>query len=174
MKLNNELMAAVKKTIMLCCIICCGWHLDAQSSLATAQLKTLRGKIIPFSEAVQKDSLVLVCFWSVTSDPSINELNAINKSYEKWKTAVPFKLLAVDVDEGNGTSRLRNTVNMYEWKFDVFSDINGDLRKILNSTKVPQALIIKKERVMYELSGFEPGTENYLLQKMQAIVSGKS
>ena len=163
-----------KIIFILLFMVCCGCQLDAQSSLDSVKLKTLRGKIIPFPEAIQKDSLILVCFWSTNSEQSISELNAINKNYERWRAAVAFKLMAVAVDEGSGNSRIRNTVSLYDWKFDVFSDINGDLRKALKSTNLPQAIIVKKNRVMYELSGYESGTENYLLQKMQAIVSGRS
>src|SRR5882724_6640079 len=91
---------AVKKLALLGPLIFLCFEMKAQSSLEAAQLKTLRGAIIPFATAVQKDSLILVCFWATTSDISITELNAINAKYEKWKAAVAFRLLAVAVDEG--------------------------------------------------------------------------
>ena len=152
-------------------IISCS--VNAQSSLETAQLKTLRGAIIQFSAAIQKDSLILVCFWATTSDMSITELNAINANYEKWKQALSFRMMAISIDEGKDVSRVRGLVNRNEWKFDVYTDIKGDMRSALNSTNVPQAMIIKKNKVIYEQSGYEPGTENYLFQKMRAIAAGK-
>jgi ATP/maltotriose-dependent transcriptional regulator MalT len=154
-----------------CLIISCS--VNAQSSLETAQLKTLRGAIIPFSTAIQKDSLILVCFWATTSDMSITELNAINANYDKWKQALSFRMMAISVDEGKDVSRVRGMVNSNEWKFDVYTDINGDMRSALNSNNLPQAMIIRKNKVIYEQSGYEPGTENYLFQKMRAIASGK-
>jgi hypothetical protein len=146
----------------------------AQSSLASARLKPLHGAVVTFGSLTQKDSLVLVCFWATTSDQSISELNAINGSYEKWKKDVKFRLLAVSTDEGTDANRVRPVANMNEWKFDVYTDIDGDLKQAAHATSVPQAVIIKSGKVVYLQSGFDPGSQNYLLQKMRAIAAGKS
>jgi hypothetical protein len=145
---------------------------DAQSDLSTAMLKPLRGNLVTFSSVTQKDSVVLVCFWASTSDISVDELNAINANYEKWKSSIHFKMLAVSVDEGKSVSRVRPTVNMNGWVFDVYTDINGDLQKALNSNNLPQSMIIKNGKVLYRQSGFQKGTENYLFQKIIAISEG--
>jgi cytochrome c biogenesis protein CcmG/thiol:disulfide interchange protein DsbE len=162
----------VKSSAITYCLII-SFYARAQSSLASAQLKTLRGTIVSFSSATQKDSLVLVCFWATTSDVSITELNAINSKYEKWKGSLSFKLMAVAVDEGKDANRVRGMVNMNEWKFDVYTDIKGDLRSALNSNNLPQAMIIKNNKVIYQQSGYEAGTEDYLFQKMRTIAQGK-
>ena len=157
---------------IICCILifCCT---RAQTTLSAAQIKTTRGTVIPFSTAVQKDSLVLVCFWATTSDVSINELNAINAKYEKWKQALSFKLMAVAVDEGKLANRVKALANMNDWKFDVYTDINGELRAALHSGNLPQSLILKNNQVIYELSGYEPGTEDYLYRKLREIAPKK-
>ena len=161
------------KLIATGCFVLLCFVVDAQSSLPTAQIKTLRGSIIPFSSAVQKDSLVLVCFWSTTSEMSITELNAINAKFEKWKEGLAFKLMAVAVDEGKTISRVRGAVNANDWKFDVYIDINGELRNALKSNNLPQAIIIKNDKVIYQQSGYEQGTEDYLYKRMRAIADGK-
>lgn len=148
-------------------------HLHAQTPLSTAQLKTMHSTIVPFSSAIQKDSLILICFWSVSSDKSIDELNAINTHYEKWKKSVPFRMLAVSIDHDRDANKVRPMVNTTEWKFDVYIDINGDLQKALNSTNLPQAMILEKDKVIYEQSGYEAGSENYLFQKMHSLASGR-
>ncbi|MBS1935369.1 MAG: hypothetical protein JST96_15320, partial [Bacteroidetes bacterium] len=102
-------------------------------------------------------------------DESMNELNAINAKIGQWKEAVKFRMMAVSVDEGKAANKVRPTINMNGWTFEVFVDINGDLRKAVNANNLPQAMIIKGDKVVYQQSGFEPGSENYLLQKLQAI-----
>ena len=62
---------------------------------------------------------------------------------------------------------------MNGWMFEVYSDPEGELRKALNSKNLPQAMIIKGDKVIYQQSGFEPGTEKYLFQKIQAISEGR-
>jgi cytochrome c biogenesis protein CcmG, thiol:disulfide interchange protein DsbE len=154
------------------CLLYLVHSLQAQTSLATAQLRTLKGKQVSFSSVTQKDSLILVCFWASWSEASIQELNAINANYQKWKTIASFKLIAVCTDEGKSANKIRPLVNMNGWLFDVYSDFNGDLRKELNSNNLPQALLIKRDKVVYQQSGFESGTENYLLEKILAISAG--
>ncbi len=159
-------MHLFKKIIFCCCFIIANHPLHAQTALSDAVLKPMRGKPAPFSSFTQKDSLILVCFWSVNSDESVNELNAINPHVQDWKDAVKFKLMAVSVEEGKLADRVRPTAIMNGWTFEVFVDINGDLRKALNSTNLPQSFIIKNGKIVYRQSGFESGTENYLFQKV--------
>jgi hypothetical protein len=162
-------MSFVKKIVTAVCLILLVSSLEAQTPLADAQLKNLRGVVSSFSSLTQKDSIVLVCFWSINSDASIGELNAINGHYEKWKQATPFKMMAVCIDEGNSLSRIRSTVNNNGWTFDVYADINGDLHTALGAGSLPQAMVLKDRRVVYQQSGFGDGSENYLFSKIQAL-----
>jgi hypothetical protein len=166
-------MPHYKKIILQGICILAVFFAQAQSGLPAAMLKSMRGKTASFSSLTQKDSLILVCFWSVNADETINELNAINAQYDKWKETVKFKFMAVSVDEGKTANRVRPAVIGNEWTFDAFVDINGDLRKALNSNNLPQAFIIKNGKIVYQQSGYEPGTENYLFQKLAHAVNGK-
>lgn len=158
-----------KKWVTILACIVMGFHLSAQPSLASAQLKNLHGKIQSYSVITQKDSLVLVCFWSISSEQSIAELNAINANYEHWQSAVNFRLMIVSIDEGKALSKVRPMVNMNEWTFDVYTDINGDLRKALDANNLPESMIIKNGKLVYQQSGYEAGSENYLFQKILTI-----
>lgn len=163
---NSKKPAAAIALLFLCSC------LHAQSPLANAQLKPMRGNLASFSSVTEKDTLILICFWATTSETSINELNAINTKYEKWKKAVSFRLLAVAVDEDKSANRVKATANMNEWKFDVFTDINGELKRALNVSGPPQSMILRKEKVIYQQSGYDAGTEDYLFQKIQSLAAG--
>src|SRR5579859_4724595 len=104
---------------------------DAQAPLDSVQLKPLRGAAVSFSSLIKKDkdSVILICFWSVNSEVSISELNAINAQYEKRKQSLPFHLLAICADAGNLLNRMRPTANQNNWTFDVYGDMNGDLQE---------------------------------------------
>jgi hypothetical protein len=144
-----------------------------QTSLSSAMLKPMRGPVGSFESFTKKDSLILVCFWSINSEETTNELNAINAHFENWKQSVKFKLMAVSVDEGKLVNRVRPTAIMNGWTFEVFVDTNGDLRKALGSNNLPQSFIIKNGRVVYQQSGYDAGTENYLFQKIVQFSNGK-
>jgi hypothetical protein len=156
------------------------WIFVSNSGLAqphtfaeSVQLKTMRGKLVSFSSIAQPDSLTLICFWSTSSEESIAELNAINQIFESWKKSVAFHLIAISTDEGNSTSRVRPTVNEYEWKFEVYTDFTGELRQALNATNMPECLILQKGKILYQQSGYEAGSEKYLLDKLLHLALGQ-
>ncbi len=145
----------------------------AQGSVDSVLLRNSRGKMVSYSSLTASSPVVLVCFWSVNSDASIRELNAINVQYAKWKKPLPFTLLALCVDEGSLVNRMRSTALQNDWTFDVFADISGEVQKAFHFTNPPQSLIVSKGEVVYSQAGFEPGTESYLFSKIQSLVAGK-
>lgn len=166
-------MPNYKKKIFISFFLAASFFSGAQTTLSSVMLKPMRGAVAPFSSFTQKDSLILICFWSVNSDETINELNAINTNYDNWKETVKFKLMAVSIDEGKIANRVRPTVIGNGWTFTVFIDINGDLRKTLSSSNLPQSFIIKNGKVVYQQSGYDVGTENYLFQKIVQFSNNK-
>jgi hypothetical protein len=166
-------MRNYKKIFFISFFVAASFFSQAQITLSSVMLKPMRGAVASFSSFTQKDSLILICFWSVNSDECINELNAINTQYDNWKEAVKFKLMAVSIDEGKIANRVRPTVIANGWTFNAFIDINGDLRKALSSSNLPQSFIIKNGKVVYQQSGYDVGTENYLFQKIVQFSNGK-
>jgi hypothetical protein len=157
------------KGVIFFCLISLSLASNGQDSLQQARLKSLQGKIASFSTFAKKDSLFLICFWSVTSDESIAELNSINTDLEKWQMMKPFRFFAVSVDEGKTANRIRPTYNMNGWTFEVYSDLYGDLRQALHSNNFPQSMIVYKNDIIYEQSGWNTGTENYLIQRLLSM-----
>jgi hypothetical protein len=141
----------------------------AQDSLGQARLKSLQGRIAPFSVFAKKDSLFLICFWSVASEESITELNSINANLENWQKLGNFRFMAVSIDEGKLANRLRPVYNQNSWAFEAYGDLYGDLRRALHSNNLPQSMILYKNQIIYEQSGWTAGTENYLIQKLLSI-----
>lgn len=141
----------------------------AQDSLDQARLKSLQGRIAPFSFFAKKDSLFLICFWSVASEESITEINSINVNLENWQKLRNFRFMAVSIDEGKLANRLRPVYNQNSWTFEAYSDLYGDLRRALHSNNLPQSMILYKNQIIYEQSGWTAGTENYLIQRLLSI-----
>jgi hypothetical protein len=164
-------MFPVRKILVLASLslFCCRIGVHAQSSPDSIQLKTTKGKLVSYSSVVGDSPLLLVCFWSVNSDASIDELNALNTQYAKLKKPLPFTLLAICIDEGNLTNKMRPLALQNSWIFDVYADIDGGLQKQLHFSQPPQAFIVEKGQIVYEQSGFTSGSESYLFSKLQSL-----
>jgi cytochrome c biogenesis protein CcmG, thiol:disulfide interchange protein DsbE len=162
-------MQIIRRILFVLLILSLAAGLRAQDSLMQARLKSLHGQILPFSTIRKSDTLFLICFWSTTDDQSINQLNAMKAMVTKWKALVSFRLLAVSIDEGKDANKIRPVVNMNEWTdFEVFDDLYGELRKSLHSNNLPQSFVLKNGRILYQQSGWSPGTEHYLFDKVEA------
>ena len=157
------------KSVYFICLTLFSIAAAGQDSLQQARLKSLQGKIAPFSVFAKKDSLFLICFWSINSEESITELNSINANLEQWQSTKPFRFMAVSVDEGKEANRMRPTYNMNGWTFESFADIYGDLRRALHSNNLPQSMIVYKNEIIYQQSGWTSGTENYLIQRLISV-----
>lgn len=157
------------KTLLIFCLIFFALEAAGQDSLQQVRLKSLQGKIGLYSGFVKKDSLVLICFWSVASEESITELNSINVNLEKWQALKAFRFMAVSIDESKAASRMRPIYNMNGWTFDSYVDLYGELRKALHSNNIPQSIIVFKNEVIYEQSGWTEGSENYLIQRLTSL-----
>jgi hypothetical protein len=157
------------KLICLVALVILSITAAGQDSLQQARLKSLQGKIATFSSFAKKDSLFMICFWSVESEESITELNSINNNLEQWQKQVPFRFMAVSADEGKMVSRFRPTYNMNAWTFEAYDDLYGDLRRALHSNNLPQSMIIFKNEVIYEQSGWTPGTESYMIERLHSL-----
>ena len=157
------------KTIFIFSMIILSLAARGQDSLQQARLKSLHNKIETFSEIEKKDSLFLVCFWSVASEESINELNSINENLEKWQSMRPFRFLAISIDDAKMANRMRPIYNSNGWTFESYADLYGDLRKSLHSNNLPQSYIIYKNVIIYEQSGWTMGSENYLIQRLGSV-----
>jgi hypothetical protein len=168
-------MSPVSKIALFLVLLYTGASATAQSSTSpdSIQLKTVKGKMVSYSSVTGGSQLLLVCFWSVNSDASIDELNALNTQYAKLKKPAPFTLLGICIDEGNLVNRMRPLAIQNSWVFDVYADIDGGLQRQLHFSQVPQAFIVEKGEVVYEQSGFSSGSENYLLSKLQSLAAGR-
>ena len=63
-------------------------------------------------------------------------------------------------------------VNENGWLFDVYADINGDLRKALKSNNLPQSMIIQGGKVIYEQSGYGPVAKIICSRKFKPLHPG--
>lgn len=141
----------------------------AQENFPAVAIKNLAGKEMNFSKLVSGDTAVIVSFWATWCVPCVMELDNINDVYADWQKEKPFKLMAVSIDDARTSQRVKPFVKGKGWAFDVYTDVNNDLKRALNITDVPYVLIIKNNRVVYQHTGYVAGNEDELLQKIKNL-----
>lgn len=138
----------------------------AQDVLPKMQIETLNGQDISLQSISDNDQLVIVSLWATWCVPCKNELDAISEVYEDWTDETNVKLYAISVDDSRTVKRVKPLVSGKGWEFDVLLDTNSDLKRQLNAPTIPLTLLVKNNKILYRHSGYTPGSEDELYEKI--------
>jgi len=141
----------------------------AQDELPKMQIKTLTGDQIDLEDISKDDQLVIISLWATWCVPCKNELDAISDVYDDWVDETKVKLYAVSVDDSRTVKRVKPLVSGKGWEFDILLDTNSDLKRQLNAPTIPLTLLVKNNKIVYRHSGYTPGAEDELYEKIKEL-----
>lgn len=141
----------------------------AQNDLPDTRIKSLAGTEFTFKAVCNttNDTALIVSFWATWCIPCIQELEVISEQYSERQKETPFKLIAISVDDSRTTSRVKPFVKGRGWPFEIYLDVNSDLKRALNINDVPHVLIIKQGKIVYQHNGYVAGNEEVLFEKLK-------
>ncbi|MEX0996150.1 MAG: TlpA disulfide reductase family protein [Flavobacteriaceae bacterium] len=138
----------------------------AQNELPDMTLKNLDGTDVKIQDISKNDQVVIVSLWATWCVPCINELDAISEVWEQWKDETNVKLYAISVDDARSVRRVRPMINGKSWDYEFLLDTNNDLRRVLGAATVPLTMVVKNNKILYRHSGYTPGAEDELYDKV--------
>ena len=157
----------MKKLMFLMLALFVGVSASAQT-LPDVKVENQEGKVISIRDLVDGTPMI-ISFWSTTCKPCIAELNAINESLYEWVEEVDMKVIAVSVDDARTLNRARSQGNNWEDLICVY-DKNQDLKRAMNVNLTPHAFVVDgKGNIVYSHSGYTPGSEIELFEKIKAL-----
>ncbi len=139
----------------------------SQNDLPNIQLTTLDGTGITINDATSEDNVYIVSLWATWCVPCIKELDAISEVYTDWQDETNVKLVAVSVDDSRTVKRVKPLINGKSWEYEILLDTNNDLKRALGAATVPLTLLVKDNKIIYRHSGYNPGSEFELYEKIQ-------
>lgn len=139
----------------------------AQDELPRVDMTTLDGQPINSKELSTDDNVVVVSLWATWCVPCIKELDAISEIYPDWQDETNVKLYAVSIDDSRGVKRVKPLVNGKGWEYTVLLDTNNDFKRALGAATVPLTLLVKNNKIVYRHSGYSPGAELALYDKIK-------
>ena len=159
----------MKNLILILCLTFFGINATAQNDLPNVELTTLDGKSILLKNKTNKDGITIISLWATWCVPCLKELDAINDFYPDWQEETGVELIAVSVDDSRTVRRVKSLVNGKDWDYTVFLDINNDLKRALNASSIPLTILVKNNQIVYEHSGYNPGAELELYEKIKEL-----
>jgi len=157
------------KNIVLLVSLILSFNAFSQNNLPKVDVKTIDGETISIQDATNKDNIVIVSLWATWCVPCIKELDAISDVYDEWQEETGVELIAVSVDDSRTVKRVKTLVNGKGWDYQVLLDTNNDLKRALGASTVPLTLVIKDNKIVLRHSGYSPGSEDELYEKIKEL-----
>ena len=115
------------------------------------------------------NNVLLISFWATWCNPCIDELDTFNTLRDTLKNVYNTKYIAISIDDSRSYSRVIPMVNGKDWGFEVAIDKNQKSKKILNILVIPHTIIVYKNKIIYEHTGFIAGDENLIINKLKVL-----
>ena len=159
----------MKKLLFLMLAVMVGVGASAQS-LPDVKIENQEGKVIS-TKSLADGTPMIISFWSTTCKPCIQELNAINDNLADLLEEVDMKVVAVSVDDARTVSRARAMTKGQGWDdYVCLYDKNQDFKRAMNVSLTPHTFIVDgKGNIVYSHSGYTPGSEQELFEKIKAL-----
>lgn len=154
------------KKILVLFFLTLGLLSSAQDALPNINVTTLNGEDTTLVKAAKSDGPVIISLWATWCVPCLKELDAISEVYEDWQDATKVKLLAISVDDSRTVKRVTPLVNGKGWDYTILLDTNNDVKRALGAATVPLTLLVVDGKIVYRHSGYSPGSENELYEKI--------
>jgi len=138
----------------------------SQKSIPNISLSNFEGEKTKIFEVIDDHKISVISLWATWCVPCIKELDAINEVYDEWKDKLDFNLIAVSVDDSRSIRRAKALVNGKAWPYEIYLDTNQDFKRALGTSFIPQTLIVKNGKILYQHTGYQPGDEDYLFEKL--------
>ena len=159
----------MKKILLTFCIGLYSLVALSQNELPNINLKTLEGKTVSISDQTNKGGITIISLWATWCVPCLKELDAINDLYQEWQEETNVELLAISVDDSRTVKRVKSMVNGKNWDYTVLLDTNNDFKRALNASSIPLTIVVRNNKIIYEHSGYSPGAELELYEKIKSL-----
>lgn len=139
----------------------------SQSEMPKIDLATVDGATISSNDLSKEDNVIVVSLWATWCVPCLKELDAISEIYPDWQAETGVELFAVSVDDSRTVKRVKPLINGKGWDYTVLLDTNNDFKRALGAATVPLTLLVKNNEIVYRHSGYSPGAEYELYEKIK-------
>lgn len=138
-------------------------------TLPAIKIKDLSGKTVNIADYAKNGKVTVISFWATWCSPCKKELNNIAEIYEDWQDDYDVEVVAISLDNSQNMAKVKSYVNGVDWPYDVFIDMNEDLKRALNFQTIPYTILLDKNgNIVYTHNGYQEGDEYVLEDEIKA------
>lgn len=139
----------------------------SQDEIPNVTLNDLNGEGFDVRSFSEDGQLTVISLWATWCVPCLKELDAINDVYPDWQEETGVQLVAISIDDARTQKRVRPLINGKGWPYKILLDENHDFKRAIGAASVPLTLLVKNNKVLYRHSGYSPGAEDELYEKIK-------
>mgnify|MGYP001180907611 CR=1 FL=1 len=162
----------MNRVYLFICLLFLSSHVFSQKQakvLPNGKVKDTNGKLVDLNTFTKAGKITIVSFWATWCGPCKKELDAYNAHFANWTKKYGTQLLAISIDDIRGQAKIKPLVNERKWPYTILVDANNDLQRQLGFSSIPQLYLLdQKGNVIYQATGYLPGSEKELEAKMAA------
>lgn len=157
----------------LLCILSATFLSAQNKTLPSVSVKSLEGQAFNVQDLGKTGKITVISFWATWCSPCKKELDAIMDYYEEWQEQYNMELVAVSVDDTRTAAKIPAMVAEKGWEYRILVDSSKEFQQASNVTSVPFTMLLDaKGNIIYEHTGYAPGDELELEEKIK-MLSGK-
>lgn len=162
----------MRKILTLLTLVLATFVASAQQ-LPDVKVEDAQGKHVSVRSLAQGKPMI-ISYWSIACKPCIQELNAINDSLAEWREEADLVVVAVSVDDARLKASAKAIASSRGWEFVCVYDENQTLKRAMNVSLTPQSFVVDANgNIIYSHSGYTPGSEQLLFDKVVALKKKK-
>jgi len=131
-------------------------------------LKTLDGSLIEMKDVLTSNQGTILIFWETNSHQCCNNLENLQDSWVEELKKLGVELIAICVNNPGNWSKVKPMVAGKGWDFEVYIDVNGQLKRTLGITTTPYTMLLDgDENIRCRYPGYCSGDEVQICEKIK-------
>ena len=137
------------------------------------KFKLMNGQSVLLKDLIQKGP-ILIDYWALWCSPCLKEMPHLDKLQDEFGDE-GFRVLAVNLDTERSVSKVKSYIRSKGYDLEVALDPAQETYRRLNGKAMPYSLLVDRTgKIIYRHSGYAPGDEKVLWQKVEALVHASS
>lgn len=160
----------MKKLSLLLVLIVAGTAL-CNAQLPSVMLRNIEGKTVNTAELSNDGKPFVISFFASWCKPCLRELKAIHEVYPDWQDETGVKVIAVSIDEGQNSNKVKPMVDAEGWEYEVLLDPNSDFKRALNIQMIPAVFLLDGNgKIISKHNSYKDGDELNLYEEIKALL----
>jgi len=140
------------------------------SQIPAVDIKTIDGGIINTSDFENNGNPIIISFWATWCKPCKQELENIHDIYEDWQEETGVKLIAISIDDGRNTAKIKPLVNAKGWEYEIYQDSNREFATKMGVNPIPHTFLLDSNKnIVWDHVTYTDGDEEKLYEKVLEI-----